>query len=69
MISYKKLWIRLLEQGMTKQQLVKEAGFSLSTLTKLNRNEYVSMTVLVSICHVLKCDIGDIMEVISENEE
>ena len=68
MISYTKLWIRLLEKGMTKQQLAKAAGFSLSTLTKLNNNKYVAMSVLVKICKVLKWDIGDVMEVIIGNE-
>ncbi|MBE5039068.1 helix-turn-helix domain-containing protein [Ructibacterium gallinarum] len=66
MVNYKKLWIMLVEKGMSKVSLRHAAGFSSSTLTKLNRNELVALSVLVNICHVLKCDIGDIMEVVPE---
>jgi len=69
MVSYKKLWFLLLDKDMTKQQLAKEAEFSLATLTKLNKNEYVAMSVIEKICLALKCDIGDMMEVINDNEE
>jgi len=68
-ISYKKLWMLLIEKDITKQQLAKDAEFSLATLTKLNKNEYVAMSVIEKICTSLKCDVGDIMEVVSENEE
>lgn len=67
-VSYKKLWIRLIEQGKTKMDLRKGANFSPATLTKLNKNELVALSVLVNICHSLKCDIGDIMEVIPEDK-
>lgn len=63
-VDYKKLWILLIEKNITKPQLRKEAGLSPATLTKLNKNEYVSMDVLTRICKVLKCDIGDIVEAV-----
>lgn len=62
-VSYKKLWILLIEKQITKAQLRKSANFSPATLTKLNKNEYVSMEILTRICSVLDCDIGDIVEV------
>jgi len=49
---------------MSKSQLRKEAELSPATLTKLNKNEYVSMDVLTRICKVLECDIGDIVEAV-----
>lgn len=67
-VDYKKLWILLIEKGMTKPQLRKAAEISPSTFTKLNKNELVSMEVLVRICKVLDCDFGDIMEVIGGSE-
>jgi len=48
---------------MKKSQLREAASLSSSTIAKLTRNEYVSLDVLVRICAVLNCDIGDIAEV------
>ena len=64
MINYKKLWVLLAQKGMSKAQLRKEADISSATLTKMNKNEIVALTVLVKICRVLKCDLGDIAEII-----
>lgn len=63
-VDYKKLWILLIENGMTKPQLRRAADISPSTFTKLNKNEMVSMEVLARICKVLDCDFGDIVEVV-----
>lgn len=68
-ISYKKLWIKLIENEMTKQELKKSTGMSAGTLTKLNKNEPVSITILLSICDVLNCDIGDICSAVENTEE
>ena len=62
-VNYKKLWILLIEKHISKAQLRKSVNFSPATLTKLNKNEYVSMEILTRICKVLDCDIGDIVEV------
>ena len=63
-VSYKKLWLSLVQNDMKKSDLRELAEISPSTMTKLNKNEFVALSVLVKICNVLKCDIGDIMEVI-----
>lgn len=63
-VSYNKLFKLLIDKGMKKTELRKATGISPNTLTKLSNNEYVSMEVLVKICRVLNCDVGDIMEVI-----
>ncbi len=63
-ISYKKLWIELIERDIKKSDLRKLTGLSAGTITKLNKNEPVSITVLLSICDVLQCDIGDICSAI-----
>ncbi len=62
-VNYKKLWILLIERHITKAQLRKSAKLSPATLTKLNKNEYVSMEILTRICGILGCDIGDIVAV------
>lgn len=61
--EYKKLWILLIEKGITKPQLRQMANLSPATLTKLNKNEYVSMDVLARICKALGCGIGDVVDV------
>ena len=65
-ISYKKLWIELLNRDIKKSDLRKLTGLSAGTITKLNKNEPVSVAVLLSICEVLQCDIGDICSAVSE---
>ena len=62
-ISYKKLWKLLIDKDMKKTQLREAVMLSSSTIAKLTRNEYVALDVLVRICFVLNCDIGDIIEI------
>lgn len=63
-VDYRKLWILLLQKGITKPQFREMTEISPATLTKLNKNECVSMEVLVRICKVLGCNIGDIVDVV-----
>ena len=53
---------------MSKVDLRKKAEIAPNTLTKLNRDEEVSMTILSKICHVLGTDFGDIVEYIDEDK-
>jgi len=66
-VSYKKLWKLLIDHNMNKGELAKAAKMSPNTIAKLGKNETVSMDILVRICAVLKCDIGDIVEIISDS--
>lgn len=61
-ISYRKLWIKLAELEISKPKLRTELKISSGTFTKLNKNESVSLDVLMRICQYLSCDIGDICE-------
>ena len=65
-ISYKKLWKLLIDKDMKKQDLRTAAHLSSSTVAKLTHGENVSTAVLLKICTALKCDIADIMEVVSD---
>ncbi len=62
-ISYNKLWKLLIDKGMNKTQLKDAAGLSSSTISKMGKNEQVSMDSMLKICKTLNCDIGDIVEV------
>lgn len=68
-ISYKKLWKILIDKEMKKQDLKIAANVSWTSITKLSKGEYVSMDVLVRICNVLDCDFGDIIEIVSDNDQ
>lgn len=65
-LSYNKLWKLLIDKGMTKTEMRLKADISTTTLAKLGKNEIVSMEVLLKICKVLECNVGDIMDVINE---
>lgn len=65
-VNYNKLWKLLIDKGMTKTQMRLRADISTTTLAKLGKNETVSMDVLLKICKLLDCNVGDIMDVINE---
>lgn len=63
-VSYNKLWKLLIDKKMSKADLRRAAEISPNTMTKLRRDEEVSMTVLKRICEYLECNIGDICDFI-----
>lgn len=63
-ISYNKLWKLLVDKKMSKADLRKAAGIAPNTMTRLRRDEEVSLGVLIKICTVLNANIGDIMDLI-----
>lgn len=68
-ISYKKLWMLLIEKDITKPTLRKELGLSTGTMSKLNKGEDVALSVLLRICDYLNCDIGDICQAVRKNTD
>lgn len=44
-------------------------GISPNTMTKLNRDEEVTLSVLCKICDVLNADIGEIVEYMPADDE
>ena len=68
-VSYKKLWKLLIDKEMNKTDLRLAIGASSATIARLTRNESVSMDVLIRICDILKCNVGDIMDVVLEDHE
>ena len=60
-MSYKKLWLMLVEKEISPVTLRKDLNIATGTMTKLRRNEEVALSVLLRICEYLDCNIGDIM--------
>ena len=67
-ISYNKLWKMLVDKKMSKVDLRKAAGIAPNTMTRLRRDEEVTLSVLNRICVALDVNIGDVMEFVPENE-
>ena len=65
-ISYNKLWKLLVDKKMSKADLRKAAGIAPNTMTRLRRDEEVTLAVLNKICSTLDVNIGDIIEFVSD---
>ena len=65
-LSYKKLWVMLVERDMKKTEFAKKAKISSASLAKLGKGANVTTDVLVRICEELNCDIGDICELVPD---
>ena len=65
-ISYNRLWKMLIYEKMNRTELKNAAGISSNIVAKLGRNEFVSMESLYKICLTLKCNIGDIVDIIPD---
>ena len=68
-ISYKKLWVLLIEKDITRAQLRRDLKIATGTMSKLGKGEEVALSVLLRICEYLNCDIGDICSVVKPNRE
>ena len=66
-ISYKKLWLLLVETEISAAALRKDLNIATGTMTKLRRNEEVALSVLLRICEYLDCNIGDICDAVKED--
>ena len=68
-ISYKKLWVLLIDRDIKRSSFRKELNLSSGTWTKLNKGEEVSLSILLRICDYLNCDIGDICEAVRTDNQ
>ena len=63
-ISYKKLWILLVEKEISQAQFRKDLNIASGTMTKMRKNEEVALSILLRICEYLDCNIGDICDAV-----
>lgn len=66
--NYENLWKLLAKKEMKKEDLRLMIGVSSATLARLGKNQTVSMDVLGKICKALKCDVGDIVSYMEDDE-
>ena len=66
-VRYDKLWNLMKDNKMTKSELAQAAQLSTYAMTKLNNDRVVSMEVILNLCKVFHCNIGDIVDVIEDD--
>lgn len=66
-LSYKKLWVKLVELDMKKTEFAKKAGISSASVAKLGKGANITTDVLLKICEYLNCDVSDIVEVVPDD--
>ena len=66
-LSYKKLWVKLVEMDMKKTEFAKKVGISSASVAKLGKGANITTDVLLKICEYLNCDISDIVEVVPDD--
>lgn len=66
MIVFDKLWEEMEKKNITQYKLINEYNISPSLLTRLKRNQNISINTIEKICMILDCDISDIMELKKE---
>ena len=67
-ICYDRLFHLMIDQKISNAQLKEKAGCSANIITRLKRNEYVSIESIERICHVLECGVDDILEFLPEEK-
>lgn len=65
-VSYKKLFHLMIDKGITNAELMEQAGVSANIITRLKRNNYLSLDTIEKICKVFHCGVDDILEFISD---
>ena len=68
-VTYKKLFHLLLDKGMTNAELMEKAGFSANIITRIKRDNYISLDSIEKICNALNCGVDDILEFIPDKKE
>lgn len=65
-VTYKKLFHLLIDRGIQTTELTEKAGFSANIITRLKRDQYVSLDSIEKICLALDCKVDDILEFYQE---
>ena len=67
-ICYDRLFHLMIDKKISNTQLKEKAVFSANIITRLKRNEYVSIESIERICHVMECGVDDILEFVPEEK-
>ncbi len=65
-VTYKKLFHLLIDKSITNTELMEKAGLSANIITRIKRDNYISLDTIEKICCVLCCGVDDILEFIPD---
>ena len=68
-VSYNRLFKLMIDRKMRKKDLCELAGVSTSTMSKMGRDEIVSLEVIDRICQKLNCNIEDVLEILPDSPD
>ncbi len=68
MICYDPLWKTMQSRGITTYMLIYKLGFSAYTITRLRRNESITMHTLERLCAILHCTPNDVVAFLPEEQ-
>ena len=68
-VTYKKLFHLLIDKGITNAELMEKAGFSANIITRIKRDNYISLDSIEKICKTLNCGVDDILVFTSDDPE
>ncbi len=61
-ICYDKLFHLMIDRKISNVQLKNMAGISANVITRLKREEYISIESIEKICLALNCGVDDVLE-------
>ena len=65
-LSYDPLWKKLIDLKMTKTELAERVGISRTTISKMGKNEIVSLEIILKICRELDCDVISVLSILPD---
>lgn len=65
-VSYNRLWKLLIDKNMSVAEMRRSADIAPNTVTRMKKDQEVTMSVLEKICAVLDADFGDIVEYVKD---
>ena len=65
-VKYDKLFHLLIDREITNAQLAQKAGVSANIITRLKRDQYISMESIERLCIALGCGVDDILEFVED---
>lgn len=68
-LSYDPLWKKLIDEKMTKTELAERAGISRGIITRMGKDEMVTLEAIVKICNALDCNISEVVCVLPGHAE
>lgn len=61
-VRYDRLLQMIEDRKLTTNEILKSAGISANILTRIKRNEYISMESIEKICSAFDCSVDEILE-------